>query len=58
MGNNTVASFATHHLPQQQTQEHYLAFEKMFSAQSCDLGGMGISDIKIIDIQQQQQPLE
>jgi hypothetical protein len=58
MGSNTVASFATHHLPQQQTQEHYLAFEKLFSAQSGGLGSMGISDIRITDIQQQQQPLE
>ncbi len=30
MGSNSVASFTTHHLPQQQTQEHYLAFEKLF----------------------------
>ncbi|CAK9198895.1 unnamed protein product [Sphagnum troendelagicum] len=58
MGSNTVASFATHHLPQQQSQEHYLAFEKLFSAQSGGLGAMGISDIRITDIQQQQQPLE
>jgi hypothetical protein len=58
MGSNTVASFATHQLPRQQTQEHYLAFEKLFSAQSGGLGGMGIGDIRITDIQQQQQPLE